>query len=175
MRNVFLFIIFGFVLAGCRAKLEKSSSRSYTSTDEIGLELHRFDSLWNSLSERLTYKIEFYPTDNGSTPTKPDNCVPIDPKACSHMTTLPPSGSSGGVGCGSVKSIEITTETDAEKTTVFKTDSVSQAKRDTSEASQTETSSEAKHDNSTVLILSIVGGLVVIGAVVLVLKKFVKR
>lgn len=176
MKRIFLLImLFGLVaLVGCRAKLETSSSRCSTSTDEIGLELRRFDSLWSSLSERLTFKIEFYPVDNGSSNTNPDNCVPIDP-TYSHTTTLPPSGSSGGVGFGSVKSIEFTSETDAERTTVFKTDSVSQAKRDTSETLQRDTSSEAKHDNGTVLILAIVGGLVVVGAVVLVLRKFAKR
>ena len=173
-RILLLIMLIGLVLVGCRAKLETSSSRYSTSTDEIGLELRRFDSLWSSLSERLTFKIEFYPVDNGSSNTNPDNCVPIDP-TYSHTTTLPPSGSSGGVGFGSVKSVEVTAEKTEDRSSITATDSTYNEKSADQETLQKETSSEAKHDNGTVLILAIVGGLVVIGAVVLVLRKFAKR
>ena len=172
-RILLLIMLIGLVLAGCRAKLETSSSRYSTSTDEIGLELRRFDSLWSSLSERLTFKIEYYPIDNGSSNTNPDNCVPIDPTATS-VGRAPQPGAAGG-GVGSVKSVEFTAEKTEDRSSITATDSTYNEKSADQDTLQKETSSEAKHDNGTVLILAIVGGLVVIGVVWLLLKKFFKK
>ena len=65
MRKDFLFIMFliwmGF-LVGCRASLESKARRERTTATVAALELHRVDSLWSSLVERLKYRIEFYPT-----------------------------------------------------------------------------------------------------------------
>ena len=64
MRKDFLFIMFliwmGF-LAGCRASKESKARNERTAESEIGVELRKADSLWSSIAERLTMKIEFYP------------------------------------------------------------------------------------------------------------------
>lgn len=168
-------------LAGCRAHLDTSRQESRRQTDVIGVELRRVDSLWSSLAERLTYRIEFYPQDydigsvgtgnpatgNGGSLQYPAS--PTDPATASHL--LFPNG--GGVG--SVKSIEISTESEASTKTASRIDSTYNEHNDTSETLQKETASETRHDNGTVAILAVVAGLVVLAIACLLIKKYLKR
>lgn len=87
MRKDFLFIMFliwmGF-LAGCRASKESKARNERTAESEIGVELRKADSLWSSIAERLTMKIEFYPPSGynecdlgiGTLPTCPQAAQP---------------------------------------------------------------------------------------------------
>ena len=56
-----LLLSLDFLLAGCRAKKELKASERREQTSGIGVELRRVDSLWSSIAERKTVRIEFYP------------------------------------------------------------------------------------------------------------------
>ena len=152
-----ILLFFGLCfLAGCRAHLDTSRQESRRQT-------------------------EFYPQDydigsvgtgipasgNGGSLQYPAS--PTDPATASHL--LFPNG--GGVG--SVKSIEISTESEASTKTASRIDSTYNEHNDTSETLQKETSSETRHDNGTVAILAVVAGLVVFAIACLLIKKYLKR
>lgn len=177
-----ILLFFGLCfLAGCRAHLDTSRQESRRQTDVIGVELRRVDSLWSSLAERLTYRIEFYPQDydigsvgtgnpatgNGGSLQYPAS--PTDPATASHL--LFPNGG----GAGPVKSIEITAESQASTNTASRLDSTYNRHVDTTETRQKETASETRHDNGTVAILAVVAGLVVLALAWLLIKKYLKR
>lgn len=169
MRKDFLFImtlILGLVLAACRAKRDVSVSQSSTSFGEIGVDLHKADSLWSSIAERLIYKIEFYPLDNGSPKPGMGTSSPIDPTAAS-VGLAPQSGVVGG-GVGSVKSVEFTVEKTEDMSSITATDSVVEQKNATEATRNEDKKTEAKQDNGTVAIVSIVA------AVALLIFLFVK-
>ncbi len=168
MRNIFsVILILSLVITGCRASLESKARRERTTATVAALELHRVDSLWSSLVERLKYKIEFYPatglhTNIQESPEAVGNPPrertlspsPADPSAAllGQSTFL---GGNGG-GCGSVKSIEITAEREEEYSGTAKVDSASQAENHNTEVRQTEKASEARQDNGTVATVCIV-------------------
>lgn len=146
-------------------------------TEEIGVEFHDLQRFWNSMAERLHYKIEFYPTivDQGSTtPTTPDNCVPIDPTD-SHIATLPASGGTGGVGFGSVKSIEFDSERIVADSSVAQTDSVADFKSAEASDAHTEKTSELRQDHGTWAIVSVVSAAVFFAFVWIIIRKFFKK
>lgn len=162
------------MLCGCRGQRHVETTETQQYTSEIGVEFHDLQRFWNSMAERLNFKIEFYPTDNGPSTTKPDNCVPIDPTD-SHMTTLPPSGGSGGVGFGSVKSMEFTSERAVSDSSMAQIDSTAVCKTESASEAHTEKESEIRQDNGTWAIVSVVGGVVVIVIVLILLRKFFKK
>ena len=162
------------MLCGCRGQRHVETTETQQYTSEIGVEFHDLQRFWNSMAERLNFKIEFYPTDNGPGTTKPDNCVPIDPTD-SHMTTLSPSGGSGGVGFGSVKSMEFSSEKIVSDSSVSHTDSTSVSKTESASEAHAEKESEVKQDNGTWIIVSVVAAVVVIVLVLIFIRKFFKK
>lgn len=179
MKN-FLFImilVLGGFLFGCRASKESKARDERTRTEEIGVDFHRVDSLWKSIAERLTYKIEFYPpTQNASEPgnapatgsplpTAPSTTMPAASLAIGDNIPL-------GGGMGAVKSIEITTEHDAQSGNATQVDSTYNNKTDTTETLQRERASEARQDNGTITIVSVVAAVVVLLALLIIIKKF---
>lgn len=151
---IMMFLWFGILLTGCRAGLETSRFKTRTSIDEIGLELRRVDSLWSSIAERISYKIEFYP------PILDSSCFlphPTVPAASSVGNATPKGGIAGGIGA--VKSVEISTERSEDRSSITATDSVATQKNANQEAQQTEAASEARQDNGTVWIVSIVAAV----------------
>lgn len=147
--------------------MEAETRIGRTTATVAALELHRVDSLWSSLVERLKYKIEFYPATGLHTNIQESTETPENPP---RERTLPPSpadpsaallglptflGGNGG-GCGSVKSIEITAERAEESSGTAKVDSASQAENHNTEVRQTEKASEARQDNGTVATVCIV-------------------
>ena len=153
-------------LVGCRASLESKARRERTTATVAALELHRVDSLWSSLVERLKYRIEFYPTTLHTNIQESPVAVgnpprerilppsPADPSAA--LLGLPIFLGGNGGGCGSVKSIEITAERTEESSGTAKVDSASQAENHNTEVRQTEKASEARQDNGTVATVCIV-------------------
>lgn len=174
MRKDFLFIIIlilGLVsLAGCRAQRSVKASESRTRLDEIGVELHRVDSLWSALAERLTYKIEFYPLENGSAKPTTESSFPIDPTAAS-VGLGPQNGVVGG-GVGSVKSVEFTVEKTEDMSVITATDSVVEQKNATEATRNEDKKTEAKQDNGTVATVAIV--FAVAALIYLLFKNFMK-
>ena len=176
MRN-FLFImilVLGGFLFGCRASKESKVRDERTRTEEIGVDFHRVDSLWKSIAERLTYKIEFYPPSENcvgslgigtSVPTAPSITMPAANLGLGDNVPL-------GGGMGAVKSIEITTEHDAQSGNATQVDSTYNNKTDTTETLQRERASEARQDNGTITIVSVVAAVVVLLALLIIIKKF---
>lgn len=184
MRNIFsVILILSLVITGCRASKESKTRSGRTTATVAALELHRVDSLWSSLVERLKYKIEFYPATGLHTNIQESTETPENPP---RERTLPPSpadpsaalpglstflGGNGG-GCGSVKSIEITASREAETQSLSLTDSTADCKSAETMESDTEKASEARQDNVTVATVCIV--LALAALVYMLLKSALK-
>ncbi len=185
----FIIIILYFLscfLVRCRTKLDTSSNASRRQTDVIGLELRKLDSLWRSMSERQTLKIEFYrpempelsenfslaigqgsPLVPGNSAAAPCTCMPAAPP---HLgaETLPVGG-----GMGAVKSIEISTEKVEGVSSITTTDSTFNNIKVGEETRESVTSTESRQDNGTVATVCIV--FAVAALVYLMIKTFLKR
>lgn len=183
-----ILLVLIWALLGCRAKSEVQVSRSRNSTEEIGVELRKADSLWSFLAEHHHVKIEFYPPyslGNHETPTTDDS---RNGTSFAFTGSSSPAASFGlavdNVGCtlpqgvvgslGAVKSIEIDSDKTEERAASRATDSVSEQKSNTSETLQRERASEARQDNGTVAILAIVGAAAFLAFVVIMIKHFWK-
>lgn len=174
MKN-FLFIMFLILvclLTGCRASKELKARSERTRTDEIGVVLHRVDSLCSTISERHNVKIEFYPLEYGlrtpATEAVPSSTLPAD---STHVGAPKNGGWSGFGSMGAVKSIEITSETEASTQHNAFTDSTAVYKTAEAETLQIEKASEARHDNGTVFIVSVVAAVVLLLALLIIIKK----
>lgn len=174
MRKYFLFIMFMIwmcFLAGCRAKLESSRQESQRHVDEIGVVLHRLDSLGSTIAERQHIKVEFYPLlseySGWPIPTT-DTAAKIGPSGRTARF-----GDGGGVGA--VKSIEIVTERDVTSTATSAVDSTSVFKTEQESASQKETATEHRNDNGTWFILAVVAAVAFIVLVLIIIRKFFKK
>lgn len=178
--SVIMILIFVVILTDCRAHLESKVSQSRQYADEIGVVLRRVDSLSSTISEKHNVKIEFYPPQeytqgpgkpcNGSQlPTAPSSTMPATDVV--HATGH---GSVGG-GMGAVKSIEITSETEANTHTNTLTDSTAVSKTAEAETLQGENASEARHDNGTVFIVSVVAAVVLLLALLIIIKKLFNK
>ena len=165
-----MFLVLECLLTACRASLESKASQSRQHADEIGVVLRRVDSLCSTISEKHNVKIEFYEptssyTDPGSPlPTAPSTTMPAATVGLGDHFT------SGG-GMGAVKSIEITSETEASTQHNAFTDSTAVSKTAEAETLQRENASEARHDNGTVLIVSVVAAVVLLLALLIIIKK----
>lgn len=139
-------------------------------TSETAVEFHDLQRFWNSLAERLNFKIEFYPAEGGLGLPTTDNCVPIDPTAF-----VPPALPSGSAeGCfGSVKSIEFSSERIAADSSFALTDSVADSKSAEASDAHTEKASELRQDNGTVATVCIV--FAVAALIYLCIKQFIKK
>lgn len=151
-----IMIVLGLVilLVGCRAGLETSRFETRTSIDEIGVELRRVDSLWSSLAEKFSYKIEFYPPTYFDSAFTNVPTTPTVPAASSVGNASQTGGITGGHGA--VKSIEFSTERTEDRTALQQSDSVVQKKQQSEATLQKETSSEARQDNGTVFIVTLI-------------------
>lgn len=140
-------------------------------TEEIGVEFHDLQRFWNSMAERLHYKIEFYPAEGGLGLPTTDNCVPIDPNAA----PVPPAynTANAGGGIGPVKSIEFSSERIAADSSFAQTDSVADFKSAEASEAHTEKASELRQDNGTVATVCIV--FAVAALIYLCIKQFIKK
>lgn len=164
---LFLELIF---LAGCRAGVETSRFKTRTSIDEIGVELRRVDSLWSSFAEKTTYKIEFYPPISDSSSVLPPHSAP----AANGLANAAPLGGVTGA-IGAVKSVEFSTERNEDRSSITATDSVVEQKNVDQEALQKEASSEARQDNGTVTIVSVVAAAAVLLLIIYLSRKYLKK
>ena len=151
----FLFImilVLECLLTGCRASKESKARSERMSTDEIGVVLRRVDSLSSTISEKQHIKVEFYPLSS--------EYIGWPIPASDTATQIGPTQRNGrraeGGGVGSLKSIEITSETEANTHTNTLTDSTAVNKTTEAEALQKEKASEAKQDYGTVVSVAIV-------------------
>ncbi len=175
MKQYFLVIMilsFGF-LWGCRGQRQMETTETKQNTSEIGVEFHDLQRFWNSMAERLNFKIEFYPAEGGLAQPTTDNCVPIDPNTASVPPALPSGSTVGGIG--SVKSMEFTSERVASDSSFARTDSIADSKSDSASGAHTEKASEVRQDNGTWAIVSIVAAVAFIVFVLIIIRKFFKK
>lgn len=76
---------------------------------------------------------------------------------------------------GAVKSFEFTVERTEDRSSITATDSVVEQKAQSEETLQRERATEARHDNGTVLIVSIVAAVVVFAIIRILIKKYLKK
>lgn len=173
MSKDFLFILLLIstgLLGACRGQRTVATTATQQHSSELGVEFHELERFWNSMAERLAYKIEFYPAIEGSATSQPDNLVPIDPKVAPGTSVLPPIAS-GGIG--PVKSIDFSSERVAADSSVAKTDSVADSKSEEASDAHTEKASELRQDNGTVATVCIV--FAVAALIYLCIRQFVKK
>lgn len=164
MRIIIVFILFlSCFLAGCRAKLDTSSSTLRRHTDEIGVELRKLDSLWRCSSERQTLKIEFYRPEMPELAETfllaigQDSPSGLEDLAAAPDVFMPAAHSLPlGGGMGAVKSIEISTEKEEAVSSINATDSTYYNHTDGQETREANTTTEARQDNGTVAVVAIV-------------------
>lgn len=173
MRKYFLFIMilsFG-LLWGCRGQRQMETTETKQQTSETAVEFHDLQRFWNSLAERLNFKIEFYPAEGDPEKPSTDNCVPIDPNTASVPPALPSGSTVGGIG--SVKSIEFSSERIAADSSFAQTDSVADSKSAEASDAHTEKASELRQDNGTVATVCIV--FAVAALIYFCIKQFIKK
>ena len=176
MRKIFFVImlfLIGF-LPGCRGQRQMDTTATQQHTEEIGVEFHDLQRFWNSLTDRLNYKIEFYPpiiNQGSTTPTNPASCTVIDPNAASVPPAYNTANAGGGIG--PVKSIEFGSERIAADSSFAQTDSTADSKSAEASEAHTEKASELRQDNGTVATVCIV--FAVAALIYFCIKQFMKK
>lgn len=189
MRKYFLFIILFLslvIFAGCRASREVHTTQQQRQSSKIDVEAHRLDSLCSLLIERYNVHVEFFNpnevrqpyTDNTGSP---QSLTKATQQGTAPSTTKPADGlglapSWGGIGgLGAVKSIVIEAERTQSEQSLSQADSTAVFKTESESAQQTEKRAEARQDNGTWAIVSVVAAVAFIVALIIVLKKFTKK
>ena len=145
-----LIIVFMIVSeTSCRAKRSVVSHEASHSATAEQAEVHSTDSLWASLLEQLTVKIEFYeptPSDTGSISTihKVNNVNESETTAEGYPT----------LSLGAVKSIEITQTKEIQTAQVTAVDSVSAVETEQTTTADIDKHTEAGHDYGVFFILA---------------------
>ena len=191
-KNLYIILVLSLViLAGCRASREVHTTQQQHQSSNIDVEAHRLDSLWSLLVERYRVHVEFFNpnevlpqnnqestnlwTTNQSTKATQQGtapCLANHPIDSSLLTSQ--RGNDMG-WFGAVKSIDIEAERTQSEQSLSQTDSTAVCKTESDEARQTEKASEARQDNGTWAIVSIVAAVAFIVALIIVLKKFTKK
>ena len=189
-KNLYIILVLSLViLAGCRASREVHTSQQQHQSSNIDVEAHRLDSLWSLLVERYHVHVEFFNPnelqDNNSESLTTESNGFTGLWSTNHTTqqgtapcvgqssNLPPSSGIGGLGA--VKSLDIIAERTQSEQSLSQADSTAVSKTESDEARQTEKESEARQDNGTWAIVSVVAAVTFIIALIIVLKKFLKK
>ena len=188
-KNLFIILFLSLVVAGCRASREVHTTQQQHQSSNIDVEAHRLDSLWSLLVERFRIHVEFFnpnelqDNNSESLTTESNGFTGLWPT--NHTTqqgTAPRVGQSSNVqpssgigGLGAVKSLDIVAERTQSEQSLSQADSTAVFKTESDEARQTEKASEARQDNGTWTIVSVVAAVAFIGVLVIVLKKFLKK
>lgn len=191
MRTYFLFIILflSLVLAGCRAAREVHTTQQQHQSSNIDVEAHRLDSLWSLLVERYRVHVEFFNpnevlpqnnqestnlwTTNQSTKKTRQGTAPSTTKPADGLGLAPSWGGIGGLGA--VKSIDIEAERTQSEQSLSQADSTAVSKTETKATLQEDKTTVARQDNGTWAIVSVVAAVAFIVALIIVLKKFLKK
>jgi len=191
MRRTFFFILFLSLIsvAGCRTSREVNTTQQQHQSSNIDVEAHRLDSLWSLLIERYRVHVEFFNpnevlpqnnqestnlwTTNQSTKETQQGTAPSTTKPADGLGLAPSWGGIGGLGA--VKSIVIEAERTQSEQSLSQADSTAVFKTESESAQQTEKRAEARQDNGTWAIVSVVAAVAFIVALIIVLKKFTKK
>jgi len=159
-----ILLIFSLTFVGCRAQRDVHKDVQRTHVDEIGVELRRVDSLWSSIAEKHSMKIEFYPVE--------DSAYALDSsKLAPSLGSLAPIIGAGRAG--HIKSIEVSSETSTAATSLVQSDSTAVYKAETTEDEKVDKRTEARQDNGTVAIIAIVSAVAAL--IYFVIKAFLTK
>lgn len=169
-------------MVSCRSSREVKASERRTQLAEIDVVARRVDSLWSHLVERYHVHIEFYepnevPPQINDTSTKATlqgaaSCLANHPIDSSPLTSQ--RGNDMG-WFGAVKSIDIEAERTQSEQSLSQADSTAVSKTETKATLQEDKTTVARQDNGTWAIVSVVAAVAFIVALIIVLKKFLKK
>ena len=182
--SIILFLCLG--LAGCRASREVHTTQQRHQSSKIDVEAHRLDSLWSILVERYHVHVEFFnPNEvrqpNTDTTGNPLSLTNVALQVTDPYSTKPADGlglapSWGGIGgLGSVKSIDIEAERTQSEQSLSQADSTAVFKTESDEARQTEKASEARQDNGTWIIVSVVAAVTILIFLFYLTRRYLKK
>lgn len=157
------------IVSGCRCERIMASDLQRTDTGTIDVRFRSLTQLRDSLAERQTIRIEYYPPDidfNGAFASADTT------DTSSNLGSVPPCNTGGVVPA--IKSIEIVSERNSGSFLETAKDSSMLSQTSTKESQQKERSSEARHDNGAVAIVSVVGALVVLAIFFIIAKRLIK-
>ena len=170
--------------AGCRASKEVKASEQRKQLTTIDMEAHRIDSLWSLLVERYHVHVEFFnpneaPSNTECSP-KPTKATQQGTASClaNHPIDSSPLTSQRGNDMGwfgAVKSIDIEAERTQSEQSLSQADSTAVSKTETKATLQEDKTTVARQDNGTWAIVSVVAAVAFIVALIIVLKKFLKK
>lgn len=161
-----LISVLAVILSGCRANRNVKACDSWQHAEETGVALQRVDSLSSTISEIRHVKIEYYPSCRAASSDSMMN-VPAAIGAGNAIQAV-----NYAAGFGTVKSVEISTETMSTTGHVALTDSTATARTACADTRQTEKASEARQDNGTVAIASVVAAVALL--IYLLIKSLLK-
>ena len=173
MNRLFSILLLAFALAllvGCRCVKHSASSLARTDTATIDVRFRSLSQLRDTLAEKQTIRIEYYPPDYywlGMTQVLGSQQADTTTTAA-NVGGSKPSGTDGGMLA--VKSIEIVNEHNSGSSQQTSTDSTLLSQTSTTETLQKEAASEARQDNTTVIIVCVVGAVLVLLMFFLFLK-----
>ena len=188
--SIMICFLIGSVCVGCRSSRELNASERRTQSATIDVEAHRLDSLWSLLVERYHIHIEFF--DPNSVLPQPYN-LPENPEGSpepanatrqeaapgvgmSANCQFPPQGVCAGVGgMGAVKSIDIVAERTQQEQSLSQADTTAVFKTESDSDRQKEVHSELRQDNGTWAIVAVAAAVVFLLALLIVIKKILKR
>ena len=162
------------LFSGCRCVRHTSSNLDRTDTAAIDVRFRSLSQLRDTCAERQTIRIEYYYPNlyvpdiylNGAFATADTT------DTASIVGSVPPCNTGGGVPA--IKSIEIVTERNSGTALSTDTDSTFNSQSSNTESQQKEQSSEARQDNGTVAIVSVVAAAVVLILAFVLAKRFLK-
>ena len=162
------------LFSGCRCVRHTSSNLDRTDTGIIDVQFRRLSQLRDTCAEKQTIRLEFYCPYlnvpdiywNGALATADTTA------SASASPSVPPCNTGGGVPA--IKSIEIVTERNSGTALSTDTDSTFNSQSSNTESQQKEQSSEARQDNGTVAIVSVVAAAVVLILAFVLAKRFLK-
>ena len=189
-KNLYIILVLSLViLAGCRASREVHTTQQQHQSSNIDVEAHRLDSLWSLLVERYRVHVEFFNpnevlpqnnqestnlwTTNQSTKATQQGTAPRSTKPADGLGLDPSWGGIGGLGA--VKSIDIEAERTQSEQSLSQADSTAVSKTENKATLQEDKTTVARQDNGTWAIVSVVAAVAFIIALIIVLKKFLKK
>jgi len=165
-----LYLTLALVLfSGCRCERHSSSSLARTDTGIIDVQFRRLSQLRDTCAEKQTIRLEFYCPYLNVPDIYWNGAFATADTTASDLASVPPCNTGGEVPA--IKSFEIVTERNSGTALSTNTDSTFNSQSSNTETQQREQSSEARQDNGTVSIVSVVAALVMLTFARVILKR----
>lgn len=161
------------LFSGCRCVRHTSSNLDRTDTGIIDVQFRSLSQLRDTCAEKQTIRLEFFYPYLYLSKYWNGAIIPADTTdTASGLASVPPCNT--GCEVPAIKSIEIITEKNTGKALSNTIDSTFSSQSSNTETQQKEQSSEARQDNGTVAIVSVVAAAVVLILAFVLVKRFLK-